>query len=201
MTSKAGEKHYLRKEASLEADIVGTIQRGDIIQVVEVLGDLDTDLLVWVKLSSGAWCLAKSGGVVYLEPVGVTLTPSPTSSLSPTSSPSPTPTPPSPCSNQDGTLANQFQVDGATSCMCGETGVLCARKYCIASIASTTPASSAAIDDRGNNYCQSSNKCSQCQGDCDDDDDCENQLVCFQRTNSEQEVPGCTGDDYVKTSR
>ena len=76
MTYKAGNKHNMRKEASLEAEIVGTIQRGDIIRVVEVLGPLDTGLLVWVKLSSGAWSLAKSGGpgsrpsraaVVYLE--------------------------------------------------------------------------------------------------------------------------------------
>ena len=56
------------------------------------------------------------------------------------------------------------------------------------------------IDDRGPNYCQFSSKCSQCQGDCDDDDDCEKNLICFQRTNSEEKVPGCTGEGYVKTT-
>ena len=60
--SKAGEKHNLRKNASLEAEIVGFVQRDEIIRVVEVLGD-------WVKLSANTWCLAKSGGVVFLEPV------------------------------------------------------------------------------------------------------------------------------------
>lgn len=34
----------------------------------------------------------------------------------------------------------------------------------------------------------------ECQGDCDHDDDCTGDLVCFQRSNSEP-VPGCDGND------
>lgn len=37
-----------------------------------------------------------------------------------------------------------------------------------------------------------------CQGDCDEDGECEGDLVCFQRLNSYKDVPGCSGgeDDH-----
>ena len=62
VTSKAGVKHKLRKSPSLEAEVVGLVQRDEIIRVVEVIGD-------WVRISNDTWSLAKSGGVVFLEPV------------------------------------------------------------------------------------------------------------------------------------
>ena len=36
----------------------------------------------------------------------------------------------------------------------------------------------------------------ECEGDCDDDEDCEGNLVCFQRDN--EEVPGCSGNPGKK---
>ncbi|GFH44862.1 hypothetical protein CTEN210_01336 [Chaetoceros tenuissimus] len=41
--------------------------------------------------------------------------------------------------------------------------------------------------------CRSQHQCGLCQGDCDDDDDCEGSLVCVQRDNYEP-VLGCNGD-------
>ncbi|KAL7544210.1 hypothetical protein ACHAWF_007590 [Thalassiosira exigua] len=37
----------------------------------------------------------------------------------------------------------------------------------------------------------------ECEGDCDDDSECQGSLVCFQRSSGE-EVPGCTGDGSSK---
>ena len=34
-------------------------------------------------------------------------------------------------------------------------------------------------------------KCAECTGDCDDDSDCEDGLVCFQRSYYDTDVPGC----------
>ncbi|HEY9708970.1 MAG TPA: hypothetical protein V6D48_12285 [Oculatellaceae cyanobacterium] len=34
-----------------------------------------------------------------------------------------------------------------------------------------------------------------CEGDCDDDSDCQGNLVCYQRFTGRQPVPGCTGGE------
>lgn len=38
--------------------------------------------------------------------------------------------------------------------------------------------------------------CNECEGDCDDDDDCAGDLVCFKRSSIDgfQAVPGCGGE-------
>ena len=51
----------------------------------------------------------------------------------------------------------------------------------------------------GDNSCTSSNKCSQCQGDCDNDNDCAPGLQCFQREKGEN-VPGCAAADVNKNA-
>merc|ERR1719491_1833092 len=51
--------------------------------------------------------------------------------------------------------------------------------------------SQGALQDLGLSGCTSSSKCSQCQGDCDRDSDCDAGLHCFQRDRSSQVVPGC----------
>jgi len=52
------------------------------------------------------------------------------------------------------------------------------------------------LQNLGDSGCSKSNKCGACQGDCDSDDDCTNngntQLFCFQRSKSDELVPGCT---------
>jgi len=57
------------------------------------------------------------------------------------------------------------------------------------------PASSPStpIKSYGTNGCNG--KCGQCEGDCDDDDDCKNGLRCFLRDALEP-VPGCSGDGH-----
>lgn len=45
---------------------------------------------------------------------------------------------------------------------------------------------------RGSNGCTSDNPCPPCVGDCDDDNECEPSLSCFQRLAGERtQVPGC----------
>ena len=66
------------------------------------------------------------------------------------------------------------------------------------------------INDQGGSGCQpngnennaESNKCGMCMGDCDQDEDCTQGLVCYQRSSKQQVVPGCTTDisKYVKTT-
>ena len=48
----------------------------------------------------------------------------------------------------------------------------------------------------GGSGCSSSNKCSECQGDCDRDTDCEDGLKCFQRNTNGPVPTGCTGYMY-----
>jgi hypothetical protein len=48
------------------------------------------------------------------------------------------------------------------------------------------------IDFRGSNYCTHGNPCSLCQGDCDDDESCEGQLICRKRSAFES-FDGCSG--------
>merc|ERR1711865_161499 len=62
------------------------------------------------------------------------------------------------------------------------------------------PTGTTAVNDMGASGCTSSNKCGQCEGDCDSDADCRTGLMCFQRTSSSQTVPGCQGSGYVKSS-
>lgn len=39
-----------------------------------------------------------------------------------------------------------------------------------------------------------------CEGDCDNDDECEGDLICFQRSRGEA-VPGCNSDSLGDTTR
>jgi hypothetical protein len=48
------------------------------------------------------------------------------------------------------------------------------------------------INFKGKDYCTSRNPCSLCEGDCDDDDDCEGSLICKQR-DSKENFEGCSG--------
>ncbi len=34
-------------------------------------------------------------------------------------------------------------------------------------------------------------KCTECTGDCDDDSDCEDGLVCYDRSSGDEDLPGC----------
>ena len=47
-------------------------------------------------------------------------------------------------------------------------------------------------DAPGGSGCSSTQQCSECHGDCDDDSQCATGLACFQRS-AEEPVPGCTG--------
>lgn len=44
----------------------------------------------------------------------------------------------------------------------------------------------------GNDDCSSDNRCGRCEGDCDKDSHCKDNLKCFQRDGKE-DVPGCSG--------
>lgn len=56
------------------------------------------------------------------------------------------------------------------------------------------------VGECGDEYYKGTNSehflCNECEGDCDDDDDCEGDLVCFHRSSSDgfQAVPGCKGE-------
>jgi len=50
--------------------------------------------------------------------------------------------------------------------------------------------------------CTETDKCKRCEGDCDNDEQCEGTLICFQRGNGvrgQQAVPGCYGHDLSRT--
>ena len=47
-------------------------------------------------------------------------------------------------------------------------------------------------DFKGSEYCQPWRKCGVCEGDCDNDDDCEGDLICKQRDEGDS-IPGCSG--------
>jgi len=51
----------------------------------------------------------------------------------------------------------------------------------------------------GKSGCKGSAKCGECQGDCDNDNDCSNGLKCFQREKGEN-VPGCAGTAHKDNS-
>ena len=68
------------------------------------------------------------------------------------------------------------------------------------SSSSGTSTSIVPIVDKGANGCTTTQKCTECQGDCDDDEDCADGLVCFQRTYSYDRVPGCGTTGYVKST-
>lgn len=59
------------------------------------------------------------------------------------------------------------------------------------------PPGSDTINDLGQEYCDT-HLCRRCQGDCDNDDQCEGSLKCFQRRENEK-VPGCKGGDGSDT--
>lgn len=44
--------------------------------------------------------------------------------------------------------------------------------------------------------CRNGNKCSRCHGDCDEDNQCQGDLICFQRGASVKSVPGCSGTPF-----
>ena len=46
----------------------------------------------------------------------------------------------------------------------------------------------------GADHCTPTNQCTLCEGDCDNDEDCEGDLICFQREPYDP-VPGCQGSD------
>jgi hypothetical protein len=46
----------------------------------------------------------------------------------------------------------------------------------------------------GSDFCSETNKCGLCEGDCDTNDDCEGDLVCYQRDPGD-DIPGCDGID------
>lgn len=46
----------------------------------------------------------------------------------------------------------------------------------------------------GSDYCTEANKCGSCEGDCDTNDDCDGDLICFQRDPGD-DIPGCDGED------
>ena len=48
--------------------------------------------------------------------------------------------------------------------------------------------------------CDEDNPCQECEGDCDDDDECAGNLICFQR-NGFTAVPGCEGSGIKSTFR
>jgi hypothetical protein len=56
------------------------------------------------------------------------------------------------------------------------------------------------VVDKGASGCTSSNKCTECQGDCDSDGDCAVGLKCVQRRKSKHRVPGCGLTGYVKST-
>lgn len=59
------------------------------------------------------------------------------------------------------------------------------------------PPGSDTINYLASDYCNT-RRCRLCQGDCDNDGQCEGTLKCFQRSGNEP-VPGCKGGDDSKT--
>ena len=57
------------------------------------------------------------------------------------------------------------------------------------------------VEDKGAEGCTSGNKCGLCEGDCDEDDDCEGSLKCFQREEGFLPVPGCKGAETRSASK
>jgi hypothetical protein len=51
----------------------------------------------------------------------------------------------------------------------------------------------------GRDACGGASKCSACQGDCDDDSDCEGDLICYQRDGDSPMPPGCTNLAFGKS--
>jgi len=56
------------------------------------------------------------------------------------------------------------------------------------------------VDPVAGDYCTADNPCQQCQGDCDEDEDCAGNLVCFQRDAGEA-VPSCQGGEDSDSSK
>jgi hypothetical protein len=50
---------------------------------------------------------------------------------------------------------------------------------------------------KGHSGCTSDNPCGMCEGNCDADNDCAGSLICFQRENGHESVPGCTARNSV----
>lgn len=50
--------------------------------------------------------------------------------------------------------------------------------------------------------CSVASPCGRCEGDCDNDDECDGELICFQKNDGEpgrDSVPGCKGEDLSRT--
>ena len=53
------------------------------------------------------------------------------------------------------------------------------------------------VVDKGASGCNMSSTCAICEGDCDEDSDCAGDLVCFQRSDASDMVPGCAATGYI----
>ena len=77
---------------------------------------------------------------------------------------------------------------------CALSGYAESSDYCFDPIQGGTP-----VVDKGDSGCSSSNVCTACEGDCDDDSDCGSGLKCFQRVATSDAVPGCSAG-YVSSN-
>ena len=63
-----------------------------------------------------------------------------------------------------------------------------------------SPTSLPAVEDKGMEYCDD-NVCGMCQGDCDEDFQCEGDLRCFHRDAPYVPVPGCSGAESMMAGK
>lgn len=77
-------------------------------------------------------------------------------------------------------------AESVPGCISGGAGDTPYTDYC------WSPISPAPLQDNGGSGCSPAVPCGECQGDCDSDDDCAGLLKCFQRSSSDEVVPGCT---------
>ena len=87
-------------------------------------------------------------------------------------------------------LSSVLSNHGALSFPASVSNTPVAWDYCIRSSSPST----GQINSIGKDAC-SSGSCNLCEGDCDSDSDCNGSLRCYQR-NTNESVPGCTGNPY-----
>jgi hypothetical protein len=57
------------------------------------------------------------------------------------------------------------------------------------------------IQDLGGEYCSEEQPCEQCQGDCDNDEECAGEMICCFRYNPDDPAPSCSGAENVGNDR